>query len=101
MKTRVFTARALGGGRHRTVRYAPSLSLGILPLMPKYRVYLRWPPQRVTDTTTTETLEVAEFAFQHLKSRADLRGQDVAVAMTLDGKQQDYFDFKTSGAQDS
>ncbi len=98
MKTGVPTARVLGRFAQRTVSYALSLSLGILPFMSKYRVYLRWPPQRTTDTTVTEIREVAEFAFQHLKSRADLRGQDVAVAMTLDGKQQDYFDFKAAGA---
>jgi len=97
MKTGVITARALGGAPRRTASYALSFSLGILPGMPKYRVYLRWPPQRVTDSTTTEIREVAEFAFNHLKARTDLRGQDVAVAMTLEGKQQDYFDFRSPG----
>ncbi len=47
-----------------------------------YRVYLRWPPQRVTDKTTTESRAVAEFAFKELLARADLAGKDVAATFT-------------------
>lgn len=94
MKTRYRAPRALRGA-YGTVNYALSHSLGILPFMSKYRIYLRWPPQCVTDSTTTEVTKVAEFAYQHLKSRTDLIGKDVAVAMTLEGQQQRYFDFKT------
>jgi hypothetical protein len=96
MKTRL-PARALGGTAHRAVCYALSLRLGILPFMSttKFRVYLRWPEQRTSDSTTTESREVADFALQLLKDRSDLRGQGVGAAMTRDGKQLKYFDFKT------
>lgn len=97
MKTRVLVARAPGGAGHGTVSYAIPLRLGILPFMsmPKYRVYLRWLPQRATDNTTTEIREVAAFAFEHLKTRTDLKGKHVGVVMSLEGKQLDYFDCMT------
>jgi hypothetical protein len=63
--------------------------------MEKYRVYLRWPGQRTSDSTTTEIEDVAKFAFEYLKARSDLKGKHVAVALTRDSRQQDYFDFRT------
>ena len=58
-----------------------------------YRVYLRWPPQRVTDKTVTDSATVAAFAYNELLDRAELRGQPVALAMTHDGKQLHYHAF--------
>lgn len=58
-----------------------------------YRVYLRWPGQKVTDKTTTESEAVAKLAFDELKQRNDLRGQPVGAAFTQDGKSIEYFDF--------
>lgn len=59
-----------------------------------HRVYLRWPPQRATDKTTTERESVARFAFDELLRRADLVGQDVAVAWTCNGQQLAYHHFQ-------
>lgn len=64
------------------------------PFKPEqHRVYLRWPEQQVSDKTTTESPEVAAYAYGLLKARADLVGQEVAVAWTCDGDQQAYHDF--------
>jgi hypothetical protein len=103
LKTRVLDARGLGEAGHWTVSYAQSRGLGILPLMstPKYRVHLRWPTQQVSHTTVTEIREVAEFAFEHLKSRRDLQGKRLAVTMTLEGKSQNYYEFDSADAQNT
>jgi hypothetical protein len=58
-----------------------------------YRIYLRWPNSQTTEKTATEDPAVAALAFSRLVSREDLKGQQVAVACTRDGKQLDYFDF--------
>lgn len=55
-----------------------------------HRIYLRWPPQRATDKTTTESAAVAQFAFAELLHRADLKGSGAAVVWSIDGKQQQY-----------
>jgi len=39
-----------------------------------YRVYLRWPQQRVSDKTVTEDRALAELAYQTLRKRTDLIG---------------------------
>lgn len=52
-----------------------------------YRVYLRWPEQRVSDKTTTESETVATLAWQELVGRQDLKGKAVGVAFSKDGKQ--------------
>lgn len=64
--------------------------------MSTHRVYLRWPPQRTSDKTTTESAEVAAFAFTELKNRPDLAGKDVAVAWTCDGQQLAYHVFSNA-----
>jgi hypothetical protein len=56
-----------------------------------YRIYARWPGQKVTDKTVTESRKVADFAFQELVDRqwpADAR--PLGIAYTQDGKQLDY-----------
>lgn len=58
-----------------------------------HRVYLRWPPQRVTDKTTTESKSVAQFAYDELLARPDLAGQAAAVAWTCAGAQLAYHRF--------
>lgn len=53
-----------------------------------YRVYLRWPGQRASDKTITESAAVAQFALQELLDRAPetLRGS-IGIAMTQDNRQ--------------
>lgn len=60
-----------------------------------YRIYLRWPDQRVTDKTNTTSAGVAETAFRELLSRTDLidAAADVAAVLSLDGKQLEYCAF--------
>ncbi|MGA8054070.1 MAG: hypothetical protein WCA12_09465 [Burkholderiales bacterium] len=58
-----------------------------------FRVYLRWPGQRVSDKTVTENRTVAELAYRELLARADLVGKSVAAALTKDGKQLAYHQF--------
>jgi hypothetical protein len=55
-----------------------------------HRVYVRWPDQRATDKTNTESEAVAQLAFDELLRRTDLVGQGVAVAWTEDGQQRAY-----------
>lgn len=59
-----------------------------------YRVYLRWPGQKTSDKTVTESRSVAELAFKELKAREDLRGRPVGLAFSEDGKQLEYVDFQ-------
>jgi hypothetical protein len=59
-----------------------------------YRIYLRWPGQRVSDKTVTEDLAVAELAYNHLVARPDLVDKPVSVAFTQDGKQIRFHDFR-------
>ena len=47
-----------------------------------YRVYLRWPDQRVSDKTVTEDRMLAEIAFNTLVARKDLIGKSVGAAFT-------------------
>ncbi len=61
-----------------------------------HRVYLRWPPQRTSDKTSTDSADVARFAFDQLKARKDLEGQDVAIAWTCNGEQLAYHDFSSA-----
>jgi hypothetical protein len=55
-----------------------------------YRVYLRWPDQKVSDKTVTEDRAIAELAFKILVARTDLIGKPVGAAFTtkVDGKPQ-------------
>lgn len=58
-----------------------------------YRVYVRWPNQRVSDKTTTVSKTVAKFAFDELVGDKEAFSADGAlgISMSLDGKQLDYF----------
>ncbi len=47
-----------------------------------YRVYLRWPDQKVSDKTVTEDRALAELAFKTLVARTDLIGKPVGAAFT-------------------
>lgn len=57
-----------------------------------FRVYLRWPGQRVTDKTTTDSRAVAQLAFDELAAKAALlAGQGaLGISFTEDGKQINY-----------
>jgi hypothetical protein len=47
-----------------------------------YRVYLRWPDQKVSDKTVTEDRALAELAYKTLVARTDLIGKPVGAAFT-------------------
>lgn len=57
-----------------------------------FRVYLRWPAQRVSDKTTTDSRAVADLAFRELEANAaKLASQGaLGISYTEDGKQIDY-----------
>jgi hypothetical protein len=58
-----------------------------------FRIYLRWPGQKVTDKTVTESKEVAEVAYNELVNREYGKQQPLGVAFTEDGKQIRYHNF--------
>lgn len=59
-----------------------------------FRVYVRWPGQRVSDRTTTESRAVAEVAYGELVERSDLAAQGaLGVAFTEDQRQVAYHAF--------
>lgn len=55
-----------------------------------HRIYVRWPPQRATDKTTTESESVAQFAFDELQKREDLKGSGAGLVWSIEGKQHRY-----------
>ena len=57
-----------------------------------FRVYLRWPRQRVTDKTSTESRVVAEAAFADLVKQAEVFAAKGAlgISLTEDGRQLGY-----------
>jgi hypothetical protein len=56
-----------------------------------YRVYVRWPKQRVTDKTTTDNRDVAMIAFDELLRRPGIeKSGALGVALTEDGRQIEY-----------
>ncbi len=58
-----------------------------------YRVYVRWPGQRATDKTTTESKAVADFAWDELNSlQWPDQPKPIGLAYSLNGKQVDYVD---------
>lgn len=65
-----------------------------------HRVYVRWPDQRVTEKTTTESRRVAEAAVDELKERAQglLAEGALGIAWTEDGKQVAYLPFAPGAA---
>ena len=61
-----------------------------------FRVYVRWPNQRVSDKTTTASEAAAELVFDDLVKRWDLADKGaLGVAMTVDGSQRKYYSFET------
>ena len=70
---------------------------------PKYavfRVYLRWPDQRVSDKTVTRSRYLAWFEYRALCAREDLIGRPVAAAITANGKQLAYHGFDDPNPDD-
>lgn len=57
-----------------------------------FRVYVRWPNQRVTEKTTTDSRAVAELAFRELESSsAQLTSQGaLGISYTENGAQIEY-----------
>lgn len=53
-----------------------------------YRIYLRWPGQRVSDKTVTDDNMVADLAYCNLI--ANNVGKQAAAVKTKDGKNQQY-----------
>ena len=47
-----------------------------------YRVYLRWPEQKVSDKTVTKSRELADLAYELLVARQDLAAKPVVLAFT-------------------
>ena len=58
-----------------------------------YRIYLRWPDQRVSEKTVTGNPNVAEAAFRALLGRSDLVGQKAAAVLSLNNRQLEYCRF--------
>lgn len=78
----------------------PVRALKSLDLNPMtFRVYVRWPGQRVSDKTTTDSRAVAELAFRELESTAtQLASQGaLGISFTDNGKQIDYRRFAEDG----
>jgi len=68
---------------------SPSLEQGAKDPTPMtFRVYLRWPNQRVSDKTATESRAVADLAFRELEAKADLLTSQGAlgISYTENGK---------------
>jgi hypothetical protein len=57
-----------------------------------YRVYLRWPAQKISNRTSTESRTVAQGAFDELSADAQRYTEQgaIGIALTLDGKQLQY-----------
>lgn len=66
---------------------------GMGPKYAVFRVYLRWPDQRVSDKTVTHSRYLAWFEYRALCGREDLLGQPVAAAITANGRQLAYHRF--------
>lgn len=65
-----------------------------------FRVYVRWPGQRVSDKTTTDSRAVADVAFNELAAKAESLSKQGAlgVSFTDNGKQIDYRRFADDAA---
>lgn len=62
-----------------------------------FRVYVRWPRQRVTDRTTTDSKLVADTAYKELLLREDLAASGaLGIAYTEDQRQIFYCPFGDS-----
>lgn len=51
-----------------------------------YRIYLRSADQAVREKTTTESAEVARFAFSELVARTELDGTTWLIVLNADGR---------------
>jgi len=61
---------------------------------PTYRAYLRLPPQRVTEKTTTPHLDLAVEAWRRIVDAH--RGETGAASLTCDGRNLEYLDLRTA-----
>lgn len=60
-----------------------------------FRVYVRWPGQRVSNKTSTESRAAAQVAFDELAARSDLDTSGaLGVAFSEDGQQLSYHKFR-------
>jgi len=59
-----------------------------------YKVYVRWPGQRVSDKTTTESQDVAEFAYRQIIENASKYDGADGAAITFNQKGVDYMTFE-------
>ena len=67
-----------------------------------YRIYLKWPDQRVSDKTVTGNPDVAEIAFRALLARRDLVGKLVVAVLSLNNHGLEYCRFdRKPGYRDS
>ena len=58
-----------------------------------YRVYVRWPGQKVSNKTNTESKEVADTAWNELKQlRWDDKQKPIGLVYSCNGKQLNYID---------
>ena len=57
-----------------------------------FRIYVRWPDQRVSDKTVSESRSVADFAYAELSRQGeDLKTRGaLGIAFSQDGKQVSY-----------
>ena len=60
-----------------------------------YRVYVRWPGQVVTNRTSTDSLEIAETAFQEIvdNSAQFVKAGALGASFTHNGRQKQYCNF--------
>ena len=83
--------RARGGVRERVPRYRPMpvgyVGPGMGPPVATFRVYLRYPKQRVAEKTVTSSRVLAWFWYRALCARRDLVGQAVVAVITANGRQ--------------
>ena len=61
--------------------------------MATFRIYLRYPDQRVAEKTVTPLRDVALLAFSSLVNRTELDGFTVIAVLNFDGKQVAIHDF--------
>ena len=73
---------------------------GMGPKYAVFRVYLRWPDQRVSDKTVTHSRYLAWFEYRAMCGREDLVGKPVAAAITANGKHLAYHRFDDPNPDD-
>jgi hypothetical protein len=65
--------------------------------MTTYRVYVRWPGQRATNKTTTDSKSVADYAWDELNSLQWDQEKPIGLAYSQNGKQVEYVDLSEQG----